>query len=296
MIIDFAKQSELNQVIALWQEVFGDERGFIRQYLDDFFVDGCSLAVVRDGDRIVSMLNLMEFNFRESNLPTSKCGYIYAAATHPEYRSKGLMSDLIEFVLQAGRVRGYAMVFLIPAENSLFDYYKSRGFTDAFWQCDFVAPTAERNCVFGDFDLTDDVQWECFYNAYTEYTANQPLAIIKDKVFFDHSMREYFMGGGQVDAVIVNDMAAGYLLYRDMEDKVRIEQFIPLDPAFDVRGLSSLFTCDVTFRCDHAIMQQLGIDGTPVRFGMMYPLTDTVAKMLQYTNKTLYISGFGEEY
>jgi GNAT superfamily N-acetyltransferase len=54
--------------------------------------------------------------------------YIYAAATHPDYRSRGLFGELLRFALDTAKDKGYAGSFLHPAEPSLTAYYARFGY------------------------------------------------------------------------------------------------------------------------------------------------------------------------
>lgn len=54
--------------------------------------------------------------------------YIYAAATLPSYRGRGIFADLLTAALQRAREQGYAASFLHPAEPSLAAYYARFGY------------------------------------------------------------------------------------------------------------------------------------------------------------------------
>jgi hypothetical protein len=51
-----------------------------------------------------------------------KLSYIYAACTAERYKNKGLMTSLIDYCHENG-----IKVCLIPASDSLIDYYSNRG-------------------------------------------------------------------------------------------------------------------------------------------------------------------------
>lgn len=60
-------------------------------------------------------------------------GYIYGCATHPLYRNKGIMTDLIRQAIYETRKK-YSAFCLVPAERSLFRFYQRIGFYEYFYK------------------------------------------------------------------------------------------------------------------------------------------------------------------
>lgn len=113
--IAFTNDNE--QTGALWSSVFGDSKEEI-----DFFLNNCRhkkcLGYFVD-DKLVSMLFIVGCSYcNESG------GYIYAVSTYKEFRGRGYASRLIE----TAKTSGYNFLWLIPAEDSLFDFYNGLGF------------------------------------------------------------------------------------------------------------------------------------------------------------------------
>lgn len=88
---------------------------FSRFFKDCFFIQ-------KDGE-IISQLFVINATLNDNSV-----GYIYAAATKAEFRSKGLMRSLIEKAKEY-----YDVLALKPAEQSLYNYYEKLGFTTAFY-------------------------------------------------------------------------------------------------------------------------------------------------------------------
>lgn len=111
---------------VLWETVFGDTRTVTDLFFENaFYPDGCFFAE-KDG-RAVSALYLLPVT-----LDDKKGFYLYAAATLPAYRGAGLMGALINEALQyAGTQADF--VYLCPAEESLYDYYRRFGFTQTLY-------------------------------------------------------------------------------------------------------------------------------------------------------------------
>ena len=84
----------------------------------------------KDG-KPIAMLFLMEANLisKDSEYPFF---YLYAACTHPEHRSKGIMGRLLEKAKKVANDKGKLGIFLKPANPSLFDFYKKSDFSPFF--------------------------------------------------------------------------------------------------------------------------------------------------------------------
>ncbi|MBR3954235.1 MAG: GNAT family N-acetyltransferase [Clostridia bacterium] len=110
----------------LWEVVFGDTREVTNAFFEHaFFPDGCFYESA-DG-KAVSALYLLPVT-----LGDKKGFYLYAAATLPAHRGKGIMGKLIkEALAYAKSVSDF--VYLCPAESSLYDYYRRFGFSQTLY-------------------------------------------------------------------------------------------------------------------------------------------------------------------
>ncbi|MBQ9229438.1 MAG: GNAT family N-acetyltransferase [Eubacterium sp.] len=110
--------SDGQDVVRLWQEAFGDSEEEICYFLDN--AQHAQLIAYYEGDELAAMLFAVD-----CNLYLYQAKYIYAACTAKKYRGKGYMSQLLDFCR-----RHYDLLCLIPAQDSLVEYYRLRGFTD----------------------------------------------------------------------------------------------------------------------------------------------------------------------
>lgn len=102
-------------IIKLWSEVFGDSVEEITFFIDN--VKNAKCLMLFDKGKAASMMYLVDCKITDKSY-----SYIYAACTLPEYRDRGFMTELIDFCFQQG-----LDVCLIPASDSLIDYYAKRG-------------------------------------------------------------------------------------------------------------------------------------------------------------------------
>lgn len=117
------------QMKQMWVDIFGDSRDYVDLLFDSYGSDMLTSSFWRS-DRMVSMgIGLpMEFVNREGN--KIKAVYLCGLATDPDFRCHGLMSLLIDDLCFKARKAGFALAFLIPANDALRLYYRRRGFSE----------------------------------------------------------------------------------------------------------------------------------------------------------------------
>jgi predicted acetyltransferase len=118
------------QIINLWKTVFGDSDKFIRLYFKRVYKDENALAIEKNG-RVVSALQMLPYTMTFCGEEIS-VAYISGACTLPSEQGKGLMSNLLQNAFDEMRERKTAVSVLIPAEKWLFNYYRTRGYTEIF--------------------------------------------------------------------------------------------------------------------------------------------------------------------
>jgi len=139
-----------SEVAALWEQVFGDDPAYIAEFLRLMRREDriCSL----EEGRVISALFSLKGSYRhpENNLDLR---YIYAAATAPEYRGKGLMADLLDYAEDLAREEGADGMILVPQEEGLFRYYGRFGYQPAFYQENCLV-TRKNTCHNIKIDVT----------------------------------------------------------------------------------------------------------------------------------------------
>lgn len=118
------------QAKLLYKTAFpNDTDDFIDDFLNRYFLDNCRY-ILKDG-KLVSMLFLLPCELKTKEKSYS-AAYLYAAATCPEYRGQGFMSQLIEKVKKETVENGKLLVTK-PATEKLYGYYAKNGFKTAFY-------------------------------------------------------------------------------------------------------------------------------------------------------------------
>ena len=117
-----ASANDLPCIKDLWQEIFGDDEGFIERFYSAFPVKDNTL-VAKDGEKIIGMVNALDCKLRYEN--EIFCGkYIYALAVSEKYRGRGIARELLETAEEG------SFVLLVPETPKLFDMYAHLGYTE----------------------------------------------------------------------------------------------------------------------------------------------------------------------
>ncbi len=126
------------QAKSLYKRAFPhDPDDFVSDFINRYFSNNCRYTV-KDG-KLVSMLFLLKGELKTCEV-SYPLAYLYAAATHPEYRNKGLMKELIERVKKETAEQG-VLLATKPASSSLFGYYSGLGFKTRFYHSKY-SPSA----------------------------------------------------------------------------------------------------------------------------------------------------------
>lgn len=119
-----------DKVKVLWKLCFNDSEEFTEMYFKLRYKNEVNIAI-ESGDEVISALQMLPY-------PMTFCGetvqtsYISGACTHPEFRSKGVMRELLSQAFARMSRSGVYFSTLIPAEPWLFDYYARMGYAPVF--------------------------------------------------------------------------------------------------------------------------------------------------------------------
>ena len=110
---------------VLWQAVFSDSEGLVNSFLQ-LLPDMGTAAVAEVNGKIAGAayaVTGMELVSASGKVQT--CGYIYAVAVAPEFRGSGIGRTLTERSAELARDRGAEIICTLPAEESLYAWYKA---------------------------------------------------------------------------------------------------------------------------------------------------------------------------
>ena len=120
-----------NQTRILWDKCFNEEdKRFVDFYFEKRYNEQDNIHIEKDG-KVVSAMQLISYPFSYYG-KTIGCSYLSGCCTDPDYRSQGLMNDLIINALNQAKNNGACFAALIPATESLFNYYEGTNFIPTF--------------------------------------------------------------------------------------------------------------------------------------------------------------------
>lgn len=118
------------KVRELWKLCFDDSDEFTDMYFRLRYSNDLNIAI-QSGEEVIAALQVLPYpmTFGEKELKT---GYISGACTHPDYRNRGAMRELLSQAFARMWRNDVAMSTLIPAEPWLFGYYAGMGYAPVF--------------------------------------------------------------------------------------------------------------------------------------------------------------------
>ena len=112
------------QLVQLWEDVFGEYDGFWKLFLKTAFQPDHCRCITENG------LVTAALYWFDCSCDGDRIAYIYAVATDPAHRGKGLCRKLMEDVHTLLTQQGYDSVMLVPADKGLREMYRKMGYED----------------------------------------------------------------------------------------------------------------------------------------------------------------------
>ncbi|MBR3870990.1 MAG: GNAT family N-acetyltransferase [Clostridia bacterium] len=188
-----------------WVRIFGDGESFVDEL---FSLSPMVFALKTDGE-ISSSLLVIEMIYNGH-----KIGYIYGAMTVEKFRNCGLMKKLLDEVCETLEEKGFSGVFLLPANEKLYDYYAVCGFeknlpTDTVTVFDMPEGTKDKVLSREEYERLEyplKRDYDLFEFAVRTHIQNGGHTVCNDDDFIAYHIKE-----GQV----VIDMACTKNVKRD---------------------------------------------------------------------------------
>lgn len=118
------------KVKNLWKLCFNDSEEFTELYFRLRYNNDINIAI-QSGEEVIAALQMLPYpmTFEGEDIHTA---YISGACTHPDYRNRGVMHELLSQAFARMLHNNVALSTLIPAEPWLFDYYARSGYAPVF--------------------------------------------------------------------------------------------------------------------------------------------------------------------
>ena len=128
---------QIQQLLALWKDVFGDYDGFWELFLETGFSPDRCRCITENGQITAALCWL------DCSCDGQKQAYVYAVVTHPAHRGRGLCRSLLADTHSLLKARGYTAVLLVPAEEALREMYRKFGYADCTRVSEFSCTAGE---------------------------------------------------------------------------------------------------------------------------------------------------------
>ena len=125
MMTDYPSNGDITQLRQLWQTAFGDTDAF----LDVFFSTAYAphrCRCIREEGKVSAALYWLD-----TDCEGQKFAYIYAVATDPDCRGRGLCRTLMEDTADVLTAGGYDGAILVPQDEGLRTMYGRMGYLPA---------------------------------------------------------------------------------------------------------------------------------------------------------------------
>lgn len=124
MNINAPSPEQLPGLRRLWQLAFGDTDTFLDSFFSTAFSPERCRCITENGQVLAALY------WFPCTCDDQKLAYLYAVATHPDHRGKGLCHTLMTDTHAHLAAQGYAGSLLVPQEEGLRKLYRSLGYAD----------------------------------------------------------------------------------------------------------------------------------------------------------------------
>jgi len=205
----------------LWQTCFGDSAAGTDFVFNGLLRPERMLVKVDDAARPVAMLCWQPLTFHTQSAAFDGA-YIFGVGTLPSHRGKGISTALLEKAESTLRGQGVRLSCLVPASESLFDFYGQRGFGTQFYYKllrvgrDKVPATAQKGKLAPV--TLEDLEEERYK------TFGRSLFGAWDKDYLRYTALECHFWGGEVERFTCEDMTGYAVCYPDGNGGILIKE------------------------------------------------------------------------
>ena len=122
---------DIPRLRELWALAFGDDGAYVDNFFQTYYQPERMLVLEEDGV-IQSMTAWFDTTFVVPGEGSFRAAYLYAVATHPECRGRGMSGRLLAWADDHFRSLGIPAETTVPAEPSLHNFFRAHGFRECF--------------------------------------------------------------------------------------------------------------------------------------------------------------------
>lgn len=185
------------KVKELWKLCFDDSDEFVEMYFRLRYTNETTMYL-QSGNMIVSSLQMpcYPLTFEGNEI---QAAYISGACTHPDFRGKGVMAQLLAESFSRMVQKNIPVSFLIPANPGLYDYYAKTGYAKAFFRSQKKQQVSDITVAKGNlhFEHTTTSDQRIF-DYFIKKALQRPNYIQHTSADLEAVMEDLRMSGGSI--------------------------------------------------------------------------------------------------
>lgn len=146
MKIDYPSSDQIPALKNLWKIAFGDGDDFLTPFFEIAYAPDRCRCVTEEGAIVAALY------WFDCTCGDKKLAYVYAVATHPDFRGRGLCSALMEDTAQLLKDESYDGILLYPASDGLSRMYEKIGYHRCTWVREWECTTSDTPAALREID------------------------------------------------------------------------------------------------------------------------------------------------
>lgn len=126
-----SRRQDVPRLKELWKLAFGDEDDYIDHFFTRYYTPERMLVLEEHGI-VQAMTAWFDMPLATEDGVRWPSAYLYAVATHPDCRGRGLAGQLLAFADRWLGDQGFACVTTVPARPDLHVFFGGNGFKESF--------------------------------------------------------------------------------------------------------------------------------------------------------------------
>lgn len=126
-----SRTQDVPRLKQLWKLAFGDEDSYIDHFFDRYYTPERMLVLEEDGG-VQAMTAWFDMPLVSGGGEEYPAAYLYAVATDPDRRGRGLAGRLLAFADRWLKEQGFVCVTTVPARADLHVFFGKNGFEECF--------------------------------------------------------------------------------------------------------------------------------------------------------------------
>lgn len=220
MNIRYARATDKNQIVSLWNYCFEDGEDFVKYYFENVY-DENNTIIIEENDEVLSALQLNKYtiDLRDNKYDVS---YVVGVSSKPEVRGLGYMKHLMTYTLEELYKNGEIVSLLMAIDYRL---YKRYGFDHCYDQIQYNLRTDE---LLG-FRLSSKLRKATFEDAetlsriYTKAMESLNGYAVRDEAYFNRFIKEVSSESGYI---YIDEENNSYIAYYIQGDTFFVRELI----------------------------------------------------------------------